>query len=56
MTAADLSEALAKQGFEVDKRRIQLPEPIKLVGESTVTAKLVHDVAATFKVIVVREG
>ncbi len=55
VTAADLSEALAKQGFEVDKRRIQLPEPIKLVGESTVTAKLVHDVAATFKVIVVRE-
>jgi large subunit ribosomal protein L9 len=56
VTAADLSEALAKQGFEVDKRRIQLPEPIKLVGESTVTAKLVHDVTATFKVIVVREG
>ncbi len=56
VTAADLAEALAKQGFEVDKRRIQLAEPIKLVGESTVTAKLVHDVAATFKVIVERES
>jgi len=56
VTAADLAEALAKQGFEVDKRRIQLAEPIKIVGESTVTAKLVHDVTATFKVIVVREG
>jgi large subunit ribosomal protein L9 len=56
VTAADLAEALAKQGFEVDRRRIQLAEPIKLVGESTVTAKLVHDVTATFKVIVVREG
>ena len=56
VTAADLAEALAKQGFEVDKRRIQLAEPIKLVGESTVTAKLVHDVAATFKVIVTRES
>jgi large subunit ribosomal protein L9 len=56
VTAADLAEALAKQGFEVDKRRIQLAEPIKLVGESTVTAKLVHDVTATFKVIVVREA
>lgn len=56
VTAADLSEALAKQGFEVDKRRIQLAEPIKLVGESTVTAKLVHDVTATFKVIVTRES
>ena len=56
VTAADLSEELGKQGFEVDKRRIQLAEPIKLVGESTVTAKLVHDVTATFKVIVTREG
>ena len=55
VTAADLAEALAKQGFEVDKRRIQLEEPIKTVGEFTVTAKLVHDVAATFKVIVTRE-
>jgi large subunit ribosomal protein L9 len=56
VTAADLAEGLAAQGFEVDKRRIQLAEPIKAIGEYTVTAKLVHDVAATFKVIVVREG
>jgi large subunit ribosomal protein L9 len=55
VTAADLADALAKQGFEVDKRRIQLPEPIKTVGEFMVTAKLVHDVTATFKVIVTRE-
>ena len=33
VTAADLAEALAAQGFEVDKRRIQLDEPIKVVGE-----------------------
>jgi large subunit ribosomal protein L9 len=56
VTAADLAEGLAAQGFEVDKRRIQLAEPIKAVGEYAVTAKLVHDVTATFKVIVVREG
>jgi large subunit ribosomal protein L9 len=56
VTAADLADALAKQGFEVDKRRIQLDEPIKTVGEFTVTAKLVHDVAATFKVIVTSEA
>jgi large subunit ribosomal protein L9 len=55
VTAADLSEALARQGFEVDKRRIQLAEPIKVVGEYTVTVKLVHDVSADFKVIVARE-
>lgn len=56
VTAADLSEELAKQGFQVDRRRIQLAEPIKVVGESTVSVKLVHDVGATFKVIVQREG
>jgi large subunit ribosomal protein L9 len=56
VTAADLAEGLAAQGFEVDKRRIQLAEPIKAIGEYTVTAKLVHDVAATFKVVVVREA
>jgi large subunit ribosomal protein L9 len=55
VTSADLAEGLAAQGFEVDKRRIQLAEPIKAIGEYPVTAKLVHDVAATFKVIVVRE-
>ncbi len=56
VTAADLAEALAAQGFEVDKRRIQLAEAIKVVGEYDVTAKLVHDVMATFKVTVTREA
>ena len=56
VTAADLAEALARQGFEIDKRHIQLEEPIKIVGEYTVTVKLVHDVAADFKVIVAREA
>jgi large subunit ribosomal protein L9 len=55
VTAGDLAEALAAQGFEVDKRRIQLDEPIKLVGEFAVNVKLVHDVTATFKVVVARE-
>ena len=55
VTAADLAEALGKQGFEVDKRRIQLEEPIKTVGEFTVSAKLIHDVSASFKVIVTKE-
>jgi large subunit ribosomal protein L9 len=55
VTAADLAEALAAQGFQLDRRRIQLDEPIKLLGEFKVTAKLVHDVTASFKVIVTRE-
>jgi len=55
VTAADLSEALAKQGYTVDKRRIQLDEPIKLIGESMVNAKLHADVTSQFKVVVTRE-
>jgi len=55
VTSADLAEALAAQGYTVDKRRIQLPEPIKLVGESQVNVKLHSDVSAQFKVIVTRE-
>ena len=56
VTAADIAEALAAQGFEVDKRRIELAEPIKVVGQHEVTAKLVHGVTASFKVNVSREA
>lgn len=56
VTASDIAEALAAQGFEVDKRRIELAEPIKVVGQYEITAKLVHGVTATFKVNVSREG
>jgi|SRR5689334_1535112 large subunit ribosomal protein L9 len=56
VTAGDIEEALAAQGFEIDKRRIELAEPIKVVGEYEVTAKLVHGVAATFKVNVSRQA
>jgi len=55
VTAADLAEALAAQGYTVDKRRIQLAEPIKLIGESQVPVKLHSDVTAEFKVVVARE-
>jgi large subunit ribosomal protein L9 len=55
VTTADLADALAAKGFELDKRRIHLDDAIKALGEHTVTAKLVHGVTATFKVIVSRE-
>lgn len=56
VTSSDLADALKSQGFEIDKRRIQLDEPIKIIGEKTVTVKLVHGVAAEFKVIVEKEA
>ena len=56
VTSADISEALAAQGYNVDKRRIELTEPIKLIGEYQVTAKLHHEVTSTIRVIVQREA
>jgi large subunit ribosomal protein L9 len=56
VTAADLSAALAELGLEVDKRQIQLAEPIKTVGEFQVPVKLVHGVTAEFKTIVKKEA
>lgn len=56
VTSADLSDALKAQGFEIDKRRIQLDEPIKIIGERPVTVKLVHGVTAEFKVLVEKEA
>jgi large subunit ribosomal protein L9 len=56
VTSGDLAEALKTQGFEVDKRRIVLDEPIKILGETLVTVKLVHSVTAQFKVVVEKEA
>jgi large subunit ribosomal protein L9 len=56
VTASDIAEALAAQGFQVDKRRIELAEPIKVVGQYEVTARLVHGITATFKVTVTRQA
>jgi large subunit ribosomal protein L9 len=56
VTAADIAEALAAQGIEVDKRKVALREPIKALGEYEVPIKFHHNVAAKIKVIVTREG
>ena len=56
VTSGDLADALKAQGFEIDKRRIQLDEPIKTLGEKPVTVKLVHGVTAEFKVVVEKEA
>jgi large subunit ribosomal protein L9 len=55
VTSADISEALAAQGFTLDKRKIQLAEPIKIVGERLVPVKLHREVQATVVVTVKRE-
>jgi large subunit ribosomal protein L9 len=55
VTSADIAQALAAKGFEVEKRKITLAEPIKSVGEHTVQVKVHRDVTAAVKVKVVPE-
>jgi len=54
VTSMDLERALQEQGMDVDRKRIQLPEPIKSLGEFQVQVKLHPDVTAQLKVKVVR--
>jgi large subunit ribosomal protein L9 len=56
VTNADIAELLAKKGFEVDRRKILLPDPIKSLGEHTVPVKLHREVTAQLKVVVAKEG
>ncbi len=50
VTAAELAEALAEKGITVDKRRIELEEPIKRLGTHTVHVKIHREVVATVTV------
>jgi len=56
VTASDIAEALAARGIELDRRKLQLAEPIKQIGEFDVPVKLHRQVTATIKVKVVAEG
>jgi large subunit ribosomal protein L9 len=56
VTNADIAEALAAKGFDIDRRKIQLHEPIKKIGEVEVPVKLHRDVVVKLKVKVVAEG
>ena len=53
VTAPMIADALAEQGVEIDKRRIELAKPIKVVGEYPVPVSLYRDIKATLNVAVV---
>jgi large subunit ribosomal protein L9 len=55
VTAIDIAKELAGQGFEIDKKMIQLEEPIKKVGVYTIDIRLHRDVSVPIKVWVVKE-
>jgi large subunit ribosomal protein L9 len=56
VTNADIAEVLAAKGFDIDRRKLSLHEPIKKLGVFDVPVKLHRDVVVTIKVKVVAEG
>jgi large subunit ribosomal protein L9 len=55
VTSKDIAEALARQGFNIDRRKIHLEEPIKQLGEHKVPLRLHREVIAEITVQVVKE-
>ena len=55
VTSADIAEALQARDFTLDRRKIQLSDPLKALGESTVPIKIHRDVTAQLRVKVVPE-
>jgi large subunit ribosomal protein L9 len=55
VTATDISVALEKQGFTIDRRKVHLEEPIKTLGDFKVSVRLHRDVTVEVPVHVVKE-
>ena len=55
VTSKDIAEALAAQNYNIDRRKIQLAEPIKQLGEYTVPVRLHKDVTVDISVLVAKE-
>ena len=56
VTSSDLAAELEKKGFNIDRRKIQLDEPLKTLGEFKVPVRLFKDVTAQVKVEVQKEA
>ena len=56
VTSGDIADFLKGKGVEVDKRKVQLDEPIKKLGEHEVAIRLHAEVAANLRVLVTKEG
>lgn len=55
VTSSDIAEALEHKGFNIDRRKIQLHEPLKNIGEFEVPIRLHRDVTSKVKVTVEKE-
>ncbi len=56
ITAKDLADGLLAEGFDVDRRTIQLANPLKELGTCAVGIKLHRDIVATISVCLVKQG
>jgi large subunit ribosomal protein L9 len=56
VTSGDIAEGVAKKGINLDRRQIQLHDPLKTLGEFTVPVKLHKDVTAHLKVVIEKEA
>ena len=56
VTSGDIAAELTSKGFEIDRRKIQLAEPLKSIGDFFIPIKVYRDVTAHVKVIVVGEA
>ncbi len=55
VTTSDIAHELENRGFKIDRRRIELDQPIKTIGEFDVTIRLHKEVSTKIKVTVVKE-
>jgi len=55
VTSSDIAEALVHKGFNIDRRKIQLSDPLKSLGEFDVPIRLHRDVTCRVKVVIEKE-
>ncbi len=56
VTSRDIGDALEKQGYTIDRRKILLADPLRQLGEHKVTIRLHRDVSVEIPVNIVREA
>jgi len=56
VTSGDVAEFLKSKGIEIDKRKVQLDEPVKNLGEHELKIRLHPEVQASLKLLVTKEG
>jgi large subunit ribosomal protein L9 len=56
VTSMDITEALVAKGYEIDRRKVNLKDPIKEVGDFTVSVRLHREVVLEIPVTVKAEG